>query len=144
MTTNTPYPIPPEGNTYVHISYHRNGWPEKSQWIISELCERDCCSAALIANWSGASGAHWGLHFSDAGSVAYLGTPAQVSSHDDELFIAKFVDDTGTNCWHGYPADHRRTPNDIPPGHILEKWRKSGLLPLQKTGKITRGQRCKL
>lgn len=136
-----------EGAFYVHNVLHRNGNPQKSQWSISELDERNCFENAAgflhIYGWT-LTFCCWGLHFSEGG-LSYLGISAANSSDPRrELFIAKFVDSNQNNRWHGYPADHVDHPQDIPPENILSHWMRLRHLSPAKIRKISKGQRCKI
>jgi hypothetical protein len=46
--------------------------------------------------------------------------------------------------WHGYPADHQRSPSDIPDEEILKAWINLGLVTPAKVRKLAKGQPCNL
>ncbi len=101
------------------------------------MSEVDVFKQALTSGWT--TGTHaWGLHVPN-GSILYLGV---AQDHSTQVFIAKFVDGTAKNDWHGYPADHERNPHDIPDTAILNNWLSSKILSAAKIRKISRGQPC--
>jgi len=131
---------------YIHNIQHRDGNRRKSQWTITELEERSCFEhGALFVYVYGVCESHtcWGLHFLD-NSPAYLGHSADELQERRLLLVAKFVDGNGNNHWHGYPADHVKNNQDIPPSAVRNIWLNSGQLTLAKIRKITRGQICNL
>ena len=128
------YVIKP-GIVYIHSKYHRDNSYDKSQWTISEPEERNCFKLMLDLSWY-ANQIGWGLHLV-SGHVEYLGLSRY---RRRPLFIAKFVDGTGEDVWHGYPADH--IWNDIPSHIVLRNWREKGLISAAKVRKILRGQIC--
>ena len=130
------------GITYIHKKDHRNGSPEKAQWAISEIEERECFQLGIEKSWNTSQYVSWGIHIK-AGKAAYLGCTASKKGDIRESFIAKFRDDEGSNCWHGYPADPRED-QDIPPGKILKDWVEKKYLRLAIIRKITKKQKCKL
>ena len=125
--------------SYAHHPAHRDNTPDKSQWIITEYEERKCFVDARAQKWL-ARKIGWGLYIA-TGCVAYLGT---ARDRQRQLFVAKFVNPTQQNLWHGYPADHQRTTNDIPTNPILKNWLNSKLLSAAKVRKLSRGQPCVL
>ncbi|MGA1410060.1 MAG: hypothetical protein ACO37W_10035 [Prochlorotrichaceae cyanobacterium] len=130
------------GITYIHKKDHRNDSPEKAQWIISEIEERECYRLGIEKSWSTSPDVSWGIHI-NAGKAAYLGRTASKKGDIRESFIAKFRDDEGNNCWHGYPADPRED-QDIPPVEILRDWEMNKYLRLATIRKIIKKQKCKL
>lgn len=131
LATNSP--------VYIHKIDHRNGAPKKSQWTISTHDEESCFVKMYSTNWhDGCCG--WGLYFNN-GIVNYLGKGVK---RNHNLFIAKFIDSSKVNIWHGYPADHNVNNQDTPPEELLEDWKKQGYLKLKKIRKIMRGQPCSL
>lgn len=118
--------------------HHRNGHPHKSQWTISELEEQACYAATVTAAWI-LDRRGWGLHFAN-GQLDWLGTD---KFGVRRLFVAKFVGSRNDD-WHGYPADHMRRAQDIPPTEILGMWLQGGVLPPAKIRKLMKGQPCNL
>jgi len=130
--------------TYIHKKDHRDKTPEKSQWTISELEEQSCFVHGIQKNWNNKSKfVSWGLHLDHLGKVVYLGITAPNEPEAQELFFAKFIDSSKNNCWHGYPANHRKQ-QDIPPEEVLNDWMENKYLPPAKIRKILKGQPCKL
>jgi len=130
------------GITYIHKKDHRNDSPEKAQWTISEIEERECFQLGMQKSWNTPQFVSWGIHLKD-GKAAYLGRTASKKGDIRESFIAKFRDDQGNNCWHGYPADPRED-QDIPPSNVLRDWEMDKYLSPAKIRKILKKQKCKL
>ena len=119
---------------------HRNKSKDKSQWTVSHKDEvftvfKDAYTRTWVSNNNA-----WGV-FLNNGKLDYLGV---AQDHFTQVFIAKFVNDTAHNNWHGYPADHQSHPQDIPDQAILNDWLVNGILPKAKISKIVGGKRCKL
>jgi len=132
-----------DGVYYIHKMDHRDGTHDKSQWIIDLESERNCFRLTYDSHWCIPPHLGWGLHF-DKGQVAYLGrTNARVQERRD-IFIAKFVDGDRNSKWHGYPADHVKNRQDIPPESVLRNWADSQFIRRALVRKIASGQRCKL
>jgi hypothetical protein len=85
----------------------------------------------------------WGLHLTN-GSVVPLGVPSPESGAYDKLFIAKFLDGSYVNNWHGYPADPAGHQQDIPPESVLQSWLGAKLLRPAIIRKVIQGKRCNL
>jgi len=122
---------------------HRDGSYEKSQWIISLLGERDCFRRTYEALWCNPNDVGWGLHFEN-GQVAYLGRTSSKVTESRDIFIAKFVDGNQNDKWHGYPADHVKNRQDIPPVKILKIWADAHYIRRALVRKLASGQKCKL
>ena len=131
------------GVYYFHKKDHRDGTNEKSQWIISPPQERACFLRAYEAHWCNQNGIGWGLHFEN-GQVAYLGKSRSRESEPRDIFIAKFVDGNKNDKWHGYPADHVKNSQDIPPVKILKVWADAHYIRPALVRKLASGQKCKL
>lgn len=132
---------------YIHKVDHRNSSPKKSQWTISEESERECFSHSLISSWSDKEQAeyeYWGLHF-DNEQVAYLGiTRSSGGAQQEPLFIAKFLDSSQNNKWHGYPADYVKNNQDKPPSLVLKAWADAQHFSPATISKIAQSKPCKL
>ncbi|MFN6466282.1 MAG: hypothetical protein RMZ41_031320 [Nostoc sp. DedVER02] len=129
---------------YTHKIDHRNNSPEKSQWTISELQERNCFQLSLQSCLNQSPYISWGLYFEDD-RVVYLGTSASNEPDFYQLFIAKFIDSSQNSNWHGYPANPSCGKNqDIPPVNILRDWQQQNYLRTTTIRKISKGQRCRL
>jgi len=124
---------------YIIASHHRKkGNPNKSIWTISFDEEVECFVQTMNGNWKAGTEA-WG--------VKVLGDVLQVlglNNNKQELKLAKFVDGTNTNVWHGYPADYVSKSQDRPATNILKIWVDSGYLTKAKMSKIRLGQSCNL
>lgn len=124
---------------YIISSQHRKtGNPNKSIWIISFNDEVECFLQTLEKNWK-QHNEGWGIKvLNDALQV--IGN----SVSKDELKIAKFVDGSNTDVWHGYPADYMRNSQDRPTTEILTVWVNSGYITKSKMSKIRKGFSCNL
>jgi hypothetical protein len=126
-------------NRYIISSQHRRtGNPNKSVWTINFEEEVNCFIQTIDKNWKEGIEA-WGIKL--------IGTTLQVvgiSNNNNELKLAKFVDGTNTNVWHGYPADHMYKAQDRPTTEILRFWVNEGYITKAKMNKIRQGQLCNL
>jgi hypothetical protein len=124
---------------YIVSSQHRRkGNPNKSIWTINFDEEIDCFIQTITKNWKNGVEA-WGIKL--------IGTTLQVvgiSNDKAELKLAKFVDGTNSNIWHGYPADHMTKSQDRPTTIILKNWVDNGYITKAKMNKIRQGQLCNL
>lgn len=124
---------------YIPNPKHRNRSPGESQWTISEPEEIGCFTSSHESGWVDERvGTGWGLH-APAERPLQLGV---AEDHRSPSYVAKFVGSTA--LWHGYPADHTRKTQDIPPGRILSDWRTRGYLSKAKMSKLSTGKRCSL
>lgn len=134
---NTLYPDWNIEGQYTAVDYHRNGDPEKSQWVISVEEEFKSFAISQKNKWyEGQRG--WGIHPSMAFlDVGYLNNGKNVqiarfqemSPHGQEI----------QNIWHGYPADIKGKTNDIPILAVLNIWRELGIIQKHHLSKIRRG-----
>lgn len=127
---------------YIHKIDHRNGNPDKSQWIIPEATERSCFESAFTT-WRSSDFHRWGLHLED-GQAKYLGITKRSAPERRDLFVAKFIDSNRNSKWHGYPADHILNHEDIPPEDTLALWLTAHYLRPAIIRKLSKGQKCKL
>ena len=76
--------------------------------------------------------------------MSYLGTRAKSEPEPRQLFIAKFIDSSKNNKWHGYPADpcHEKH-QDIPPDSIRNDWLQKKYLRTAVVSKMSSGKPCK-
>lgn len=122
---------------YVAVDYHRNGNPQKSQWIISVEEEFESFAIARKNEWfNGLRG--WGIH--PSGSLADVGRLV----NGRNVQIARFQEMTPPgqkiqNVWHGYPADIKGKTNDIPVMEVLNNWLEAGIIQKHQLSKIRRG-----
>jgi len=127
------------GVHYVHKSDHRDNSPQKSQWTLTELEERNVFGRTLDEHWyDDATG--WGLHLAD-NVVQELGIGVD---RIRRLFVAKFVDGNRRSEWHGYPADHLANQQDVPDGSYLVSWCERGYMSIAKMRKIVQRKPCSL
>lgn len=127
---------------YIHNTQHRDGNPNKSQWIISSVDEEkiwnnspyftDCpCYGLYIQN----------------NKPDYLGFPAKIPpSPLEKLFIAKFCSSSNGIfiAWHGYPANTTLKVQDRPPEEYLKEWIDKKYISRAQALKILKGKKCYL
>jgi hypothetical protein len=125
--------------TYTSVKQHRGRVnSDKSRWIIPMDEELECFELTYFKKWHRNS-IGWGLHILE-NRITVLGK----NPEGEQLKLAKFVDSSKNNKWHGYPADYRCKIQDRPPQDILEKWRSEGLIKKHQIMKIRRGMACNL
>src|SRR5437870_635033 len=99
---------------YIISSQHRKkGNPNKCIWTVSLDDEVNCFVNTISQNWRNGTEA-WGLRI--------INTVIQVvgqNNNMDELKLAKFIDGTNKDIWHGYPADYMQRAYDRPATNIL-------------------------
>ena len=142
MNEITPYEINAYkyGNVlYIPNPQHRDGNPNKSQWLIDIDQEVRVFKYMAYNNWGGENNG-WGLFFR-RNILDYLGI---IHSRNTNVFIAKFVVDTSHCAWHGYPADYQFKAQDVPDRSILQDWLEKKYLSKAKIRKIMKGQPCKI
>jgi len=126
-------------SNYIISSQHRRvGNPNKSIWTISFEDEVTCFVHTITNKWKIGP---------DAWGIKVIGDILQVvglNNDKQELKIARFVDGTNTDIWHGYPADYMRKSKDRPSTAVLKSWVKSGFITKAKMSKIRTGQSCNL
>lgn len=126
------------GNYIISSQHRRRGNPNKSIWTITFDEEVACFIQALNGNWKTGTEA-WG--FKVIGDILQV---VGLNNNRQELKLAKFVDGTNTNVWHGYPADYLSKAQDRPATNILKDWVDNGYLTKAKMSKIRLGQPCNL
>ena len=62
----------------------------------------------------------------------------------EDLKVAKFVDGSKNNIWHGYPANILANKQDIPPTSILLLWEKLNYINKSDIRKINQQMPCNL
>jgi len=142
LTLDEEIEIPIDENTtttYIVSSQHRKtGNPNKTIWTLSYEEEVECFTLSKKESWiDGKYG--WGIKPSNS-LISYLGH----NFENERLKLAKFVDGSDNDVWHGYPADYLRRNQDRPPYEILKDWVKKKHLNKSKMNKIRRGQSCNL
>jgi hypothetical protein len=126
-------------NKYILSSQHRGrGNKHKSIWIITHVDEIECFIQTINENWTNGREA-WGIKV-DHRILQVVG----ISTVKSELKLAKFVDGTSKNVWHGYPADYLSKSQDRPTTGILKSWVLNGYITKAKMSKIRLGQSCSL
>lgn len=125
-------------NYLISSQHRRRGNPNKCRWTITFAEEVACFIQTINQNWrDGNEG--WGLKLNNI-LVQVVG----INNDNEELKIAKFIDGTGTNVWHGYPADYTSRSQDRPTTGILRTWVNNGYITKSKMTKIRLGQPCSL
>jgi hypothetical protein len=123
---------------FISSQHRRTGNPNKSIWTISFEEEVNCFIQTISNNWKAGFEA-WGIKL-NGNTLQVVG----LSNNNYELKLAKFVDGTNTDVWHGYPADHMYKSQDRPTTEILKFWVTEGYLTKAKMNKIRQGQLCNL
>jgi len=125
--------------TYIISSQHRaTGNPNKTVWTVNFDDEVNCFTQSKTFEWI-ENNYGWGLKVIDS-VLQYIGH----NFENETLKIAKFVDGSANDVWHGYPADYLRRSQDRPPTFVLKNWVEQGYLTKAKMNKIRRGQSCNL
>lgn len=123
---------------YKAVSYHRNGTAGKSQWSIPVDDEFDLFAKAKKD----------GQIFDDKGYALWIVGDAAcvlgVTEHESKTRLARFVDGTRTDHWHGYPANYLRAKNDIPPMSLLRQWKDDGLIEKSDITRLKLQKPCSL
>ena len=133
------------GQSYIWNMQHRNGNPNKSQWIINHSQEINVFEYSYESVWISQNRdkrVSWGLYLVN-GNPSVLGQTAMYCTLPLKVvLIAKFIE--GTQAWHGYPANYRCNPQDRPCTQILKNWRNCGHIEKSEVAKIRSGKRCSL
>ncbi|MDP1622632.1 MAG: hypothetical protein Q8M08_09885 [Bacteroidales bacterium] len=126
-------------SNYIISSQHRRvGNPNKCRWTVSFADEVDCFINSINNNWKDGTKA-WGMKMINAALIV-----VGLNDDNEELKLAKFIDGTGKNVWHGYPADYANRSQDRPTNTILQMWVVNGYISKAKMTKINRGFSCNL
>ena len=86
------------GVSYTISAAHRRKSSKKSRWTISTNEEFACFSNSITNTWKQNFSA-WGLHIVNS-TPDILGKGV----NKEDLKVAKFVDGSKNNIWHGYPC----------------------------------------
>lgn len=127
---------------YIHNTQHRDGNPNKSQWIISCANEKEIWNNAPYST----NCPCYGLYVQND-KPDYLGIPAKSTlSPLKKLFIAKFRGSPNGIffTWHGYPADTTLNTQDRPSEDYLNEWMEKKYISLAQASKILKGKKCRL
>ena len=135
---STEYPAYKIAGYYKSVSYHRNGTADKSQWTISVDDEFDLFAKAKRD----------GQIYDDKGYALWIVSEVAcvlgLTEHDSETRLARFVDGTRSDHWHGYPANYMRAKNDIPPMSLLRQWKENGLIEKSDITRLKQQKPCRL
>ncbi|WP_294290843.1 hypothetical protein [uncultured Chryseobacterium sp.] len=124
---------------YIISSKHRETTnPQKSYWTVEYSEELTCFIDNYVKDYK-SNNLTWGL-IQENNSLKVLGK----NTFKEELKLAKFIDSSKNNIWHGYPADYRRRNQDRPCSIILKKWVENSIITKSKMLKIRQGQICNL
>lgn len=124
---------------YIASSKHRETTnPKKSYWTIEYIEELQCFINCYQKDYN-YENLTWGL-INENSILRVLGK----NNFDEELKIAKFIDSSQNDLWHGYPADYRRKNQDRPNIDVLKKWVNENIITKAKMLKIRQGQKCNL
>jgi hypothetical protein len=123
---------------YISSQHRKKGNPNKSIWIISFEEEVNCFIQTISNTWKVKAEA-WGIKL-NGNTLQVVG----LNNNNEELKLAKFVDGTNTDVWHGYPADYVCNAQDRPTTEILKYWVHQGYITKSKMKKIRQGQPCNL
>jgi len=112
---------------------HRNGTAGKTQWnkLISESEEESIFDFGNNNQWQDGKNI---FSFKWDGKL-----PISFIDTSDELNYARFV---GASDWHGFPANVKRSPKDLPPYKILKNWIENKYTTRAKAIKLMRRLRC--
>lgn len=131
---------PQTASVYFVSSHHRRtrGNNNKSIWTISNDEEVECFIFSKNSNWVDGS-ICWGLRLLNNVIQVIGRNPAR-----EDLKIAKFVDGTNNNIWHGYPADCKNKKQDIPNTEVLTIWKNNNYLSKSDVRKLKQQLPCNL
>lgn len=123
---------------YKSVSYHRNGTAGKSQWIITVDNEIDLFAKAKRDEqiFDNNGYAIWVID-EKTGVLGY-------TENNSETRLARFVDGSRSDHWHGYPANYLKKKNDIPPMTLLKKWKEKGLIEKSDLTRMKYQKPCSL
>ncbi|MDD2396172.1 MAG: hypothetical protein PHG12_10580 [Sphaerochaeta sp.] len=109
---------------YIFVKYHHQKiLLSKSVWTISQ-------SAELKMFVDSISLKYFDSNYESSYNIIFNNNCLQMigeSPNNDPLFIGKFISKDKAINWHGYPANHIKNRQDIPPDSILTSWKNAGL-----------------
>jgi hypothetical protein len=118
---------------YQHNPVHRDGTPGKTQWktdvTISD--EEAIFRLGEDSGWMEGSNV-FSLRIGASSAIDYL---------DAEDFL-NFAHFSGAAVWHGWPANPKRSPKDMPSYEILRAWVERKFTTRARVAKLMRYQRC--
>lgn len=138
--TDTEIDLTPKTTSkYIISSQHRKiGNPNKSIWTITFKDEIECFILSNTSHWTEGN-IGWGLKL-----IGKIIQTLGLSSEKTELKLAKFIDASNNDIWHGYPADYIRKNQDRPGTNILKAWFDKGFIQKHQVIKIRKGIECNL
>jgi hypothetical protein len=112
---------------------HRNGTRGHTQWLasISVTDEKKMFLKGVNAHWE-----------ADGSIFSFLSVNDFVLRMLDcrlRLNFARFI---GASSWHGFPADVKLYPKDLPSYQVLSEWEGCGITTRAKIAKLRRRQSC--
>src|SRR5712664_283492 len=124
---------PSAATRYQANPVHRNGAPGKTQWkaSISIQDEENIMRVGEKNGWVN-GGNIFSLRLQSA-------TVAEFLDSDEVLNFAHF---TGVHIWHGWPANPKRSPVDLPSYSILMQWVSLKYTTRARIAKLRGLQRC--
>lgn len=127
---------------YILSNHHRNKQNRnKSQWIINQTEEIESFKLMIDTNkWIVDNNKGWSLHRVNNTENRILG----ISTQNENVQIAKFVDSSNNQNWHGYPIDYRISIYDRPPSSILEDWVDQKIIKKKDKARILLGKDCSI
>lgn len=88
--------------------------------------------------WIGEKGdSGWGIVVDENGhkNIGFV----KNNGEDVYVYITRFVGNTATDEWHGYPANIARSASDRPIDRVLQEWRISEYISNSEYSRIRRG-----
>lgn len=126
--------------TYKVSSHHRRtrGNNNKCIWTISNDEEVSLFIFSKNSNWT-EDNICYGLKLNGTNILVVGRTP-----NNQDLKIAKFIDGSRNNKWHGYPADPKNRKQDIPSVKILTTWKNFNYIGKSDVRKLKQQIPCSL
>lgn len=116
---------------YISVNYHRNGNPNKSQWLSSFSTHQEYIAfcAALKHHWLDSNANLWAVQ----PKMSVMGTRGEK--------LALFLRPQSGNPWHGYPISSRSMRESWryrPPKSVVDSWLKERLISREQASRIRR------
>jgi hypothetical protein len=135
MSTTSKKTIP-QGTRYQHNPVHRDGTRGKTQWHPDmTIAEEEAIFRVGEARSWGSDGDVFSLRVKSGGQLPEPGWL-------DAQGILNFAHFTGDRVWHGWPANPKRSPVDLPAYKVLQQWVTARLTTRARVAKLMRFQRC--
>ena len=121
---------------YQSNAVHRNNTQGKTQWAdeISISKEEEIFRIGETNSWQQDNNIFSVLFCNKTNILIFL----------DRNKALNFAHFSGESSWHGWPADVKRSPKDLPPYCILQSWVGKGYTSRSKIFKLMRRQICAL